>query len=107
MDTSIRANLGESPTLGVSSAHPQVGKRCVILKDVYAARYWKVGGTWGAVIPPDLRVYLGLTPGDCMLMCVHERADGVKLLIMRRATREMILERDNPPPVPGAIPANA
>lgn len=53
----------------------------------YVGRYWKVGGTYGVIIPPHIRHAMKLVPGDLMLMVVHE-----DLIIMRRARQTMVTD---------------
>ena len=50
------------------------------LHSAYSARYWKVGGSWGVILPPDIRKHFGITPGELMLVCV-DQAQGV--IVMR------------------------
>ncbi len=73
----------------------------------YSGRYWKVGGTWGVVIPPHVRQALGLHPGDLMLMSVWG-----PLIIMRKAGRKLVFAGDSIPvsAIPGPkveLPDNA
>lgn len=68
------------------------------MRKIYAAHYFRNGGSWGVILPPDVREALHLVPGDLMLMTLYG-----PLVIMRRATPEMIVEReqiptDAPPP---------
>src|SRR5713101_6641868 len=42
------------------------------LLECYTGRFWKVGGTWGVVLPPDVRTYFRLTPGELMLMTIDQ-----------------------------------
>jgi len=59
------------------------------LLECYSSRFWKVGGTWGVVMPPDVRTYFRLTPGELMLMTIDE-AQGV--LVIRPARSRMVYD---------------
>lgn len=70
------------------------------MHETYASRFWKVGGSWGAIIPKDVRNHLGLKPGDLLLM----RLFG-PFLIMRRVTPDMVIDRETLPTesLPGGV----
>ncbi len=68
------------------------------MHECYSARFWKVGGTWGMVIPPDIRKFFRLTPGELMLMVVDEE-QGV--LVVRPARARMVYDRERGLHVPG------
>lgn len=59
------------------------------LLECYSGRFWKIGGTWGVVLPPDLRTYFRLTPGELMLMTIDQE-QGV--IVMRPARAKMIYD---------------
>jgi antitoxin component of MazEF toxin-antitoxin module len=62
------------------------------VKQCYASRYWKMGGSYGVILPPDVRKQLQLHPGDLVLMRLYG-----PLLILRRVTADMVVERDTIP----------
>jgi antitoxin component of MazEF toxin-antitoxin module len=66
--------------------------------ECYSGRFWKVGGTWGVVLPPDIRKYFRLTPGELMLMAVDE-TQGV--IVMRPAKARMVYDAVRGLHVPG------
>jgi len=68
------------------------------LHECYSGRYWKVGGTWGVVLPPDVRKYFRLTPGELMLMTI-DQAQG--LIVMRPARTRMVYDSKRGLHVPG------
>ena len=37
-------------------------------RDVYTARYYRQGNSYGMIIPPDIRELMGLLPGDNLAM---------------------------------------
>ena len=37
-------------------------------RDVYTARYFRQGNSYGMIIPPDIRELMGLLPGDNLAM---------------------------------------
>ncbi len=77
---------------------PLLGSRTEPLHECYSARFWKVGGTWGVILPPDIRTFFRLTPGELMLMVV-DRTQGV--LVMRPARARMVYDPDRGLTVPG------
>ncbi len=52
----------------------------------------KMGGSYGVLIPPDIRAALGLLPGDGMVMRIYDR-----MIIMRKVTPEMVVEHERIP----------
>jgi len=75
------------------------------LLECYTGRFWKVGGTWGVVLPPDVRTYFRLTPGELMLMTI-DQVQGC--IVMRPARSRMVYDSKRGLHVPGpalALPA--
>lgn len=66
-------------------------------QQVFAARFYKNGGSWGVTLPRDVRERMALRPGDLIIMAMYGN-----VLVARRAARHMIVERDEIPA--GAIP---
>ncbi len=61
------------------------------MHECYSGRFWKVGGTWGVILPPDIRQYFRLTPGELMLMVVDQQ-QGV--LVLRPARARMVYDAE-------------
>jgi len=68
------------------------------LLECYSGRFWKVGGTWGVVLPPDVRTYFRLTPGELMLMTI-DQVQGC--IVMRPARSRMVYDSKRGLHVPG------
>ncbi len=68
------------------------------LLECYAGRFWKVGGTWGVVLPPDVRTYFRLTPGELMLITIDELQGAI---VMRPARARMVYDSKRGLHVPG------
>ncbi len=75
------------------------------LLECYAGRFWKIGGTWGMILPPDVRNYFRLTPGELMLITIDEKQG---CLVARPARKRMVYDSKRGLHVPGTgltIPA--
>ncbi len=59
------------------------------LLECYSGRFWKMGGTWGVILPPDVRGYFRLTPGELMLITI-DQVQGV--IVMRPARSRMVYD---------------
>lgn len=57
-------------------------------REVYHGSYFRRGGSYAVLIPPDIRELMSLNPGDSMLMNCE---DGV--LWMVKATRSIVIDR--------------
>ena len=70
----------------------------VDLHECYTGRFYKMGGTWGMVLPPDVRNYFRLTPGELMLITV-DQSQGV--IVARPARVKMVYDSKRGLHVPG------
>ncbi len=61
----------------------------VKVHEVESGRFWRIGGTWGVILPPHVREFFHLTPGELMLMCI-DKVQGV--LVMRPARARMVYD---------------
>jgi antitoxin component of MazEF toxin-antitoxin module len=68
------------------------------LLECYSGRFWKIGGTWGMILPPDVRNYFRLTPGELMLITI-DQTQGV--IVARPARRKMVYDSKRGLHVPG------
>ncbi len=57
-------------------------------RDVYTSRYFRRGGSYAILIPPDIRELMAFTIGDTLLMNCD---DGVLWVV--RATKSMAIDR--------------
>ena len=68
------------------------------LLECYSGRFWKIGGTWGVVLAPDIRKYFRLTPGELMLVTIDQVQS---VIVMRPARARMVYDPKRGLHVPG------
>lgn len=59
------------------------------MKQVYASRYNRMGGSYAVIVPPDIREALQLKPGDLVCLRVFGR-----VCFFRRLDANEVIERD-------------
>lgn len=64
------------------------GGMAIKQREVYHGKYFRRGGSYAIVVPPDIRELMHFLPGDTILMNCDE---GV--LWMVRATKSMVIDR--------------
>jgi bifunctional DNA-binding transcriptional regulator/antitoxin component of YhaV-PrlF toxin-antitoxin module len=70
--------------------------------NLYATRYWRIGGSFGLVIPKPLREGLGFTHGDLLLIAKRGHA-----LIIWKPTPGTVVDRGELDIADGHLPGLA
>jgi antitoxin component of MazEF toxin-antitoxin module len=81
LDTTPRPMIGSTATW--------TGSMTIKQRDIYTAKFFKRGGSYAILVPPDIRDLMGFTIGDTVLMNCED-----DVLWIVRATKRMVIDRD-------------